>query len=384
MSVFEGRDSRRHKRQLDGTSSAWKQRLETAPAHQLRALPADRQPISACARYHFQVTIFAEETEKSLRAVSDAVIAARARLAPYVRETPLLSAASLAPNVYHKCENLQRTGSFKLRGALNKLLLLSAEERERGIITSSSGNHGLAVAAALRITGGRGIAIISTAASPYKMERLKRAGLEVIAYDGDPMAAEVAARARAEREGRVYVSPYNDPDVLAGQGTVAVEILAQRPSIESVFVAVGGGGLISGIAAYLKSVRPDITVVGCWPEQAPAMYESVRAGRIVTVPDEPTLSDGTAGNVEPGSVTFPLCRDLIDELVLVSEEDIATAMRDVLLDDHMLIEGAAGVAVAGWRRFTAARPTLAGRESAIVLCGGNVGAETVSGVLART
>lgn len=317
-------------------------------------------------------------------AAAEAVLAASRRLAPFALETPLVRAPTLHPAAWYKCENLQRTGSFKLRGALNKMLLLSAEERERGVVASSTGNHGIAIAAALQMTSGRGTVVVSRAASPYKVQRLERAGLEVITSDGDPMAAELEARALAEREGRVYVSPYNDADVLAGQGTVAVELLAQRPDVEAVFIAVGGGGLVSGVAAYLKSVRPDVTVVGCWPERAAAMYQSVRAGRLMEVPDEDTLSDGTAGNIEPGAITFPLCRDLIDELVLVSEDAIAAAMRDVLMTDHLLIEGAAGVAVAGWRAFTAARPKLANRVSLIVLCGGNVSATTVSELLAAS
>jgi threonine dehydratase len=312
---------------------------------------------------------------------ADSVIAASERLAPFALETPLLPAHCLAPHARFKCENLQRTGSFKLRGALNKLLLLTPEERERGVVTSSTGNHGLAIAEALRLTSGRGTVVVSELASPYKIERLTKAGLEVVVSRGDPMAAELEARAMAEREGRVYVSPYNDPDVLAGQGTVAVELLAQRPGLEAVFVAVGGGGLVSGMASYLKSVRPDVLVVGCWPDRAAAMYESVRAGRLVDVPDEPTLSDATAGNIEPGAITFPYCRDLIDELVLVSETDIAQAMRDVILTDHLVVEGAAGVAVAGWRRFTTGRPRLANRESAVILCGGNLSASTLSNVL---
>ncbi len=317
-------------------------------------------------------------------AAAEAVLAASRRLAPFALETPLVRAPTLHPAAWYKCENLQRTGSFKLRGALNKMLLLSAEERERGVVASSTGNHGIAIAAALQMTSGRGTVVVSRAASPYKVQRLERAGLEVITSDGDPMAAELEARALAEREGRVYVSPYNDADVLAGQGTVAVELLAQRPDVEAVFIAVGGGGLVSGVAAYLKSVRPDVMVVGCWPERAAAMYQSVRAGRLMEVPDEDTLSDGTAGNIEPGAITFPLCRDLIDELVLVSEDAIAAAMRDVLMTDHLLIEGAAGVAVAGWRAFTAARPKLANRVSLIVLCGGNVSATTVSELLAAS
>ena len=314
---------------------------------------------------------------------ADAVLAASERLAPFELATPLFPARCLVPHAHFKCENLQRTGSFKIRGALNKLLLLTDEERERGVVTSSTGNHGLAVAEALRLTSGRGTVVVSGSASPYKIERLRKAGLEVIVSEGDPMAAELEARALGEREGRIYISPYNDPDVLAGQGTVAVELLEQRPDVEAVFIAVGGGGLISGIAAYLKSVRPDLLIVACWPEQARAMYESVRAGRLIEVPDEPTLSDATAGNIEPGAITLPYCRDLIDELVLVSEADIGLAMRDVMLVDHLVIEGAGGVAVAGWRRFTAFRPRLADHESVVVLCGGNVSASTLGDVLNR-
>ena len=313
---------------------------------------------------------------------ADAVVAASERLAAYSLGTPLLPARCLAPHAHFKCENLQRTGSFKIRGALNKLLLLRPEERERGVVTSSTGNHGLAVAEALRLTSGRGTVVVSGLSSPYKIDRLTKAGLEVVVSKGDPMAAELEARALADREGRVYVSPYNDADVLAGQGTVAVEILEQRADIEAVFVAVGGGGLVGGMSAYLKSVRPDVLVVGCWPEHATAMYESVRAGRLVEVPDEPTLSDATAGNIEPGAITLQYCRDFVDELVLVSEADIALAMRDVMLTDHHVVEGAAGVAVAGWRKFTASRPRLADHESAVVLCGGNVSAATLNSVLA--
>jgi len=313
----------------------------------------------------------------------DAVVAASERLAPFGLTTPLSPARCLVPHAHFKCENLQRTGSFKIRGALNKLLLLTSAQRERGVVTSSTGNHGLAVAEALNLTNGRGTVVVSASASPYKIARLTKAGLEVVVSSGDPMAAELEARALGDREGRVYISPYNDPDVMAGQGSMAVEILEQRPDIEAVFVAVGGGGMIAGIASYLKTVRPDVLVVGCWPERAKAMYDSVRAGRLIEVPDEPTLSDATAGNIEPGAITFPYCRDLIDELVLVSEADIAQAMRDVMLTDHMVIEGAGGVAVAGWRRFTAGRPRLADHESVVVLCGGNVSAETLVDVLKR-
>jgi threonine dehydratase len=236
------------------------------------------------------------------------------------------------------------------------------------------------VAEALRLVGGRGTIVVSASASPYKVAKLADAGLEVVTHDGDPMAAELTARALAEREGRVYVSPYNDPDVVAGQGTIGVELVRQLPDVDVVYVAVGGGGLAAGVAAAVKSVRPGATLVGCWPEHATAMLASIRAGRIVEVEERPTLSDGTAGNLEPGSVTLPLCAALIDEHVTVSEDAIAAGMRDAALGDHLVVEGAAGVAIAGYRAAVAARPELVGRASAIVLCGGNLGA----GLLART
>jgi len=303
----------------------------------------------------------------------DDIAAAAARLAPYALRTPLVPARTLGDGVWLKCENLQRTGSFKIRGALNKILSLGDAARARGVVTSSTGNHGLAVAEALRLVGGRGTVVVSASASPYKVARLAKEGLEVVTHDGDPMAAELSARALAEGDGRVYVSPYNDADVVAGQGTLGVELAEQLPEVDAVYVAVGGGGLAAGVAAAVKAARPSARVVGCWPEHAQAMLASIRAGRVVEVDEEPTLSDGTAGNLEPGSLTVPLCAALIDEHVTVSEAEIARAMRDVALGDKLVIEGAAGVAVAGWR----ASPR---EHAAVVLCGGNLGAE----LLART
>ncbi|AHG92227.1 Pyridoxal-5'-phosphate-dependent protein beta subunit (plasmid) [Gemmatirosa kalamazoonensis] len=170
------------------------------------------------------------------------------------------------------------------------------------------------------------------------------------------------------------MSPYNDPDVVAGQGTLGIELLEQLPELDSIYVAVGGGGLAAGVAAAVKAARPDVRVVGCWPEHATAMLASIRAGHVVEVEEEPTLSDGTAGNLEPGAITVPLCAALIDDHVTVSEAEIADAMREVALGDHMVVEGAAGVAVAAWRKTPARGPSI------IILCGGNLGAE----LLART
>lgn len=304
------------------------------------------------------------------------------RLEGYGLRTPVVPARCLEGEAWHKCENVQRTGSFKIRGALNKVLGLGGEALGRGVVTSSTGNHGLAVAEALRIVGHRGTVVVGSSASPYKVRRLADAGLRVITHEGDPVDAELEARAMAEREGAVYISPYNDEDVVAGQGTMGVELLEQLPAIEAVYIAVGGGGLIAGVAAALKAAKPSVRVIGCWPRNATAMHESILAGRVVDVAEEPTLSDATAGNIEPGAVTLPLCRALVDEHVLVPEAEIAAAVRDVALVDHLVVEGAAGVAVAGYRRLTRERPEMARLTSAVILCGGNIGADAFARLVA--
>jgi threonine dehydratase len=310
-------------------------------------------------------------------ALVDPILAAAERLRPHVRETPverseILAAAAGATetSVWLKCENLQHTGSFKLRGACNKVLMLPPEDLSRGVVTASTGNHARGVAHALGIVGGRGTIYLPTIVSPGKLEALRRyPSVSLELYHTDSDETEMHARRMAEESGRVYISPYNDCDVIAGQGTVGVELWRQCPALDAVLIAVGGGGLISGMASYLKAVHPGITIVGCWPEHATALYASLQAGRIVSVTEKPTLSDGTAGGLEPGSVTFDLARELIDDCVLVSEAEIAEAIRLVLVEHHLVIEGSAGVAVAAWRKTAAQH---AGKNVAIVLCGGNI------------
>lgn len=310
-------------------------------------------------------------------ALADSILAAAERLRPYVKETLLerseiLAAASGARDtaVWLKCENLQHTGSFKLRGACNKILTLSPDALARGVVTASTGNHARGIAHALEIVGARGTIYLPATVSAGKLAALRRypsAALELLHADSDE--TEKHARRVAEESGRVYISPYNDLDVIAGQGTIGVELWRQCPGLDAVFVAVGGGGLITGIASYLKAVHPGVAIVGCWPENAPALHASLQAGRIVAVAEKPTLSDGTAGGLEPGSVTLDLARELIDDCVLVSEDEIAEAVRLVLLEHHLVIEGSAGVAVAAWKKAAA---RYAGRTVAIVLCGGNI------------
>lgn len=283
--------------------------------------------------------------------------------------SPWLSAAS-GRAVRCKLENVQTTGSFKLRGALHALLAMPAVERPAGVVTASSGNHGLALATAGRRLGVPVTVFVPTTTPADKRARIAAAGAEVCVHGDDCVLAEARARAIAAATGRRYVSPYNDPDVIAGQGTVMVELLAQWPEVQTVYVAVGGGGLLAGMAAWGKAQRPDLEFVACSPIASAAMAACVRAGAIVEVSCGPTLSDSTAGGVEPGAITFPLCRDLADRWIDVGEPAIAAAMRSMLEQQQVRCEGAAGVAVAGCLADAAA----AGRRSAVIVCGGNAAA----------
>jgi len=288
-----------------------------------------------------------------------------------VRETPLEECA-LGRGVFLKLEHLQHTGSFKFRGASNKIAMLTAEQAAAGVITASNGNHGLGVAAAARARGIAAEVYCSAHVSPAKARRMEAFGARIHSVGEDPLTAEVAARRAAEQSERVFISPYNDLDVAAGQGTIAVEMLRQMTGLDAVFVAVGGGGLIGGIGAYFKAVSPRTEIVGCWPENSPVMHECLRAGRVVEVAERPTLSESTAGGLESGSVTLELCKAAIDRSVLVTEDEILKAMRWMLENEHWLIEGAAGVAVAACMKETA---KYEGKNVAVVICGRNVSPE---------
>lgn len=304
------------------------------------------------------------------------------RIRPYIRETPLDEALALSQiggaDVLVKLENLQHTGSFKLRGALNKLLSLAPDARARGVVAASSGNHGAAVAYALRLLGAHGTIFVPEHASSVKVAAMQRYGARVERHGDDSVITEAHARRYADAHGMAYVSPYNDLAVISGQGTIGVELARQADHLDAVFVSVGGGGLAAGIAGYLKAVWPDARIVGCLPENSPVMARSVEAGRIVDMESLPTLSDGTAGGIEPGAITFALCQQLVDDFVLVSEGEIAAAMRMFMEAHHMLIEGAAGVAIAAYLRQQQA---FRGQRVAIIICGANISIATLKTVL---
>ncbi len=310
------------------------------------------------------------------------VALATERIGPYVRETPLEPSPFLSretgADVHLKLESAQVTGSFKARGALNKLLSLSAPERARGVVAASTGNHGLAVAHAMALLGVAGEIFLPATVSPAKLEGLRVRGARVRLVDEDPGVVETVARQDAEATGRIYVSPYNDAQVIGGQGTVGVELLRRLEGLDAVLVPVGGGGLVGGIGAWLKEQAPKVRIVGCQPAACPIMRESVKAGRLLELPSAPSLSDATVGLLESGAITFPLCRACVDDWLVVDEPAIRSALRLVLERHSVLIEGAAALPVAA---LLATRDRWRGARVALVLSGSHIALPALAEVL---
>ena len=313
------------------------------------------------------------------------------RIAGHATRTPLVEAAPLSQRcgstVFIKAEHRQRTGSFKLRGALNKTFGLSDDDATSGVITASSGNHGIGVATAAAARGVPCTVYLPSGASPSKVNAIGRLGATIVTVDDtDTAVAEVEARAAAAAKQVTYISPYNDPQIVAGQGTIGLEIAADWPTLDrgdldAVVVAVGGGGLISGIATWLKHHLPETLIIGASPQNDQAMAASVAAGEIIEPPADPTFSDGTAGAVEAGSITFDICAALVDHWMPITETDIAAAVTNMIDDQHELVEGAAGVALAAAEQYGAQHP-----ESNIVVvsCGANVSSAALRAMLAAS
>ncbi len=314
------------------------------------------------------------------------VNAARARLQGIALHTPLESSRELAEatgaaDVRLKREEVQPTGAFKTRGAHNKVAIVAEQSPAAALVTASSGNHGIAVATAAVRHGMRLTVLVGRSVSPAKLERLRaletnRITVELTGNDTDD--AEAEARRRDDAGHAIYIPPYNDPDVIAGQATVAVEILADWPEVDTIVVPIGGGGLIAGIGLWAKAIKPGLRLIGVQPSASPPMYGYFETGKTDPMPIAPTIADGVAGNVERSSITWKLCRQLVDEIVLVDEEQIAEAMRWALEVPHLLLEGSAVLGIA------ALRPALldvAGRNVAIVTTGRNLGFETLRRLL---
>ncbi len=315
------------------------------------------------------------------------VLRARRLLRGIALDTPLepsaeLATASGAAEVRLKREETQPTGAFKIRGAHVKVAAVAAEHRDAHLVTASSGNHGLATAAAAARHGMRLTVLVGGSVSPAKLERLRaletdRITIEVFGRDTDDCEAE--ARRRDDAGEAVFVPPYNDPDVIAGQATVGAEIVDAWPEVEVIVVPIGGGGLISGIGLWAKAVRPGLRLVGVQPAASPPMYAHLATGATAPMPIAPTLADGVAGNIERGSITWKMCRQLVDEIVLADEDEIADAMRWAIEVPHILLEGSAVLGIAALRAGRIAG--LAARRVAVVTTGRMVDAATVARVI---
>lgn len=315
--------------------------------------------------------------------MQDAIRRAHERIRSHIRATECRHSVTLSEaagaEVFLKLENQQLSGSFKLRGVVNKLLTLSEPERARRLVAASTGNHGAAFAHAVAGLGLEGLLFLPTNASLTKLAAIKASGMPFEQIGEDCVETEIHASRFARESEHTWVSPYNDPRIVEGQGTVALEIKDQVDGIDAVLAPVGGGGLISGVAAYLKEVDPAIEVIGCQPAASAVMYESVKAGEIVTMESLPTLSDATAGGIEEGAITFDLCRRFVDRFELVDEEEIAGAIRFVHEHEAMVIEGAAALPVAAVLR---GGDQYRGKRLVLIVTGSKIDAEVLEGILA--
>lgn len=311
------------------------------------------------------------------------VIDAEKRIRDHIRETPLEYSPHLSQlgncNVFLKLENVQLTGSFKVRGAMNKVLSLLKKEA----ITASTGNHGLAVAYALQKVGGKGRIYLPTVTAQVKREALENFDVELVYYGSESSESEIFARNIAKKEKKTFISPYNDHEIIGGQGTIAMELIRQLKDkdIHTVFVTIGGGGLISGISGYLKAEKPNVEIIGCLPLNSPVMYESIKKGKIIEMDIKPTLSDGSAGGIEPNSITYNLCQRYVDKYILVSEQEIVHAIKLILEKHHMVIEGAAGVTVAAYLKEALQSNRFEGKNIILIICGSNIGIMTLKKIL---
>lgn len=312
--------------------------------------------------------------------ISD-VLRARRRITGMVRRTPVVESESLRAggiDAWLKLESLQPTHSFKVRGAANRLLALTADERARGVVTASTGNHARAVAYGARHLGIPCVACLSTLVGEDRRREIEGLGAEVVVGGRNQDAALAAARALSRERSLTFVPPFDDPHVIAGQGTLALELLEQR-SPETIVVPLSGGGLISGVALVAKSIDPSIRVVGVSMTSGAAMAASLRAGRPIEVEEVPTLADSLGGGVGlDNRYTFEMTRRYVDDVVLVSEEEIAEAVVQLLAAERLCVEGAGAVGVAA---LLTSRLATRG-EVAVVISGGNIDARRLAGLIA--
>ena len=313
------------------------------------------------------------------------IIQAQKNIASYAKVTPLIQSKFASElihgNVFLKLENQQVTNSFKIRGVINKLLSLSAEEKAKGVVTASAGNHGKAVAYGAQKLGFHAKIVVPTRAPRVKVDGIRQFGAELVLYGETYDQAEKKAKQLAAQEGRLFISPYNDEKIVAGHGTAGLEILKEQPNMDMVIVPVGGGGLIGGIAIAVKTQKPTVRIIGVQSSASPVMYESLKAGKIVPPHrhERYTIAEGLVGAVEKGSITFDIAKQYVDELMLAREESIREAVYLIWKNEKQVVEGsgAAGVAL-----LLENKDQFAGKTVAVVISGGNIDRYLFDGIVA--
>ncbi len=321
------------------------------------------------------------ESERTLD-VPRLVLEAVERCKEYLPPTPLEYSMALSKEidgeVWLKLDSMQRTSSFKFRGAINKILSLTEAELDQGVVSASTGNYALAVAEAMKIRGRRATIYVAEDMDPSRLELLRAHGLDLVIRGRFAWDAEREARRDAEEEDKIYVSPYNDPVVVGGQGTCGYEISNQRPELDVALFACGGGGLLTGSAGWLKSHNPEIQVLGVSPENSPVMYESMRANTMVEMDTYPTLADTCAGNVDKDSITLELCQRYVDEILLLSEGEIEAAIRLLFEQHRLVVEGSGALAAGGLLKR---RKELKGKKVVAAVCGRNIDLEVFKRII---
>jgi threonine dehydratase len=315
--------------------------------------------------------------------VPQLVLEAHERCQEHLSPTPLEYSRYLSKkiegDVWLKLDSLQRTGSFKFRGALNKILSLTEAELDKGIISASTGNYALAVAEAMRIRKRRATIYVAEDIDPARLAQLRAHGLDLVVYGEAAWDAEKEARRVAEEKDMIYVSPYNDPLVVGGQGTCGYEISKQLPDLDAALFACGAGGLLTGSAGWLKSQNPKVEAFGVSPENSPVMYESMRANKIVVMETYPTLADTCAGGVDLDSITLDLCRRYVEEIVLIAETEIEASIRILFEQHRLVVEGSGALSVGGLLRR---KDQFKGKKVVAVVCGRNIPLELFKRIIA--
>jgi threonine dehydratase len=314
--------------------------------------------------------------------VPQLVLEAHERCHEHLSPTPLEYSMYLSDqiegDVWLKLDLMQRTSSFKFRGAINKILSLSEEELDKGVVSASTGNYALAVAEAMRIRNRRATIYVANDIEPSRLDLLRAHGLDLVVFGEAAWDAEKEARRVAEEEDKIYVSPYNDPIVVGGQGTCGYEISKQLPDVDVAFFACGAGGLLTGSAGWLKYHNPDFEAFGVSPENSPVMYECVRAKKMFQMETYPTLADTCAGNVDLDSVTLDLCLRYVDEILLLTEKEIEASISLLFEQHRLVVEGSGALAVGGLLKR---KDQFKRKKVVATVCGRNIDLEVFKRII---